>query len=83
MTQIEQILEELLNPHGFTAHHGYSNKSSHYHYYHNHDKNKTIRLADTQIKLIQWDDIIPTIETFIDLNHPNSLTLIEDWAKTP
>jgi len=83
MTEIEQILLEILEPHGFTAHRAYN---SHNHYYY-HDKQKTLRLIGTQVKLVQWDDgpsrqTFPASVTFVDLCDPNSLQIIEDWAKT-
>jgi len=97
MTDIEQVLQELLTPHGYatpsdiaeaihrdlTANHAYSSNNNNYnHYYYHHDnKQKTIRLTGTQIKLLQWDDTILTSEITVDLSDPNSLQIIEDWAK--
>jgi len=82
MTDIEQALTELLKPHGFTeacptwfmgikTHH-----SQHIH----PDKNKIIFITENKVTLHHWntnakDDIIT------DLCDPNSLQIIEDWAK--
>jgi len=72
MTDIEQVLEELLTSHGYHT-------ITHY-----HNNDKTICLTGTQVKLVQWNHRDHhRHETIIDLNHPNSLKIIEDWAKTP
>jgi len=90
MTDIEKVLSELLKPHGFAKENEFFSKqtASLSNIDHNialginHDK--IINITGTQITLNQhtvttqntWDTIT------IDLNHPNSLQNIEDWAKT-
>jgi len=77
MTQIEKALEELLTPHGYKITH----RSEHYCYYYHRNDDKIIRLTGTRATLTQWNETQNPIT--IDLNHPNSLQIIENWAKTP
>jgi len=82
LTNVEQALADLLKPYGFKITNNrygteidtiFSNNTS-----------ATIYITGTRIILRQWgrgqynwDDI------FTDLCDPNSLKIIEDWAKTP
>jgi len=71
MTDIEKVLEELLKPHGF--------KKDRLHIVNNH-RNRSIHIIREQVKLCQWG--IDWKSTTIDLCDPNSLQIIEDWAKS-
>jgi len=84
MTEIQQAILELLKPHGYKTK------------YPNSDRittiisqigtgiyNKTIYIQENQVRLWQWNHKQNNwLETTIDLCHPNSLQIIEDWAKT-
>jgi len=82
MTDIEQVLEELLALYGFQVKNrsntiiltNYPNRPSR--------TNKLIKITGTQIKLRQWNEKeIEWNTTIVDLCDPNSINIIENWAK--
>jgi len=93
MTDIEKVIHQLLEPHGFiSTAHNYNNcydkdfaSFSNISFNRNDNSlisngDKIIEITETQVKLLCWGqtdwDIILT-----DLCDPNSLKIIEDWAK--
>jgi len=82
MTDIEQALTELLKPHGFTeaCYTQVVGVKTHQSHYIHLDKSKLVYLTGTQARLIYWAK--DNTDIIIDLNHPNSLQIIENWAKT-
>jgi len=84
MTDIEKVLQELLESHGFTT-------NTHSYYYHNNHLCKLVHITNSQVELKQWDTQLQPgfvarskqnwYEIIIDLCDPNSIQIIEDWAK--
>jgi len=87
MTDIEQVILKILKPHGFKTIKdrpqiiegvSFSNINQHV-----HNNNKIVNITGTQIKLHQRNSTWDTWTTIsADLCDPNSLQIIEDWAKT-
>jgi len=81
MTEIQQIILELLAPHGFKTKYPFSDND---HIIGTYNKTIYIQENQTQITLWQWSQKQNNwLETLVDLCDPNSLQIIEDWAKTP
>jgi len=86
MTEIERVLEELFKPHGFTevCPTWYMGIKTHHSQYIHPNKNKIIFITENKVTLRQWDhEHNWWSDIFIELCDPNSLQIIEDWAKTP
>jgi len=76
---VEQVLEELLKPYKFQISQTTNNDNNNYYYNDKYDK--IIEITGIQISLHQWKEIEWNTTT-VDLCDPNSLQIIEDWAKS-
>jgi len=81
MTDIEQVIIEMLEPYGFKTNYPVQRNTPSYSQISIY--NKTIYILEDQIKLWQWNhEQNKWLETTVDLCDPNSLQIIENWAKS-
>jgi len=97
MTDIEQVIQEMLKPHGFikntyvnnyngvytgSCHSSFVSFSNGFNSNGLDDSDKFVEITETKVKLLYWNREQADWEiTSTDLCDPNSLQTIEDWAK--
>jgi len=93
MTDVEKVILELLKPHGFRILKPYKFTKQNIKQSSNNkiiligrstfafNTSKIVEIVGTQVKLSHWNRIQWDI-TITNLYDPNSINLIEDWAKS-